>query len=83
MTGADTRQTDSLHPWSKPYYPQCIKLGCSSKPYWDGTVYYSLCLHCLKENSFGPFKRKIIKEDYSTLFWVGDYENAQSRKEIA
>lgn len=68
------RRQHVYHPWERSYSPQCVKIGCKEKPYWDGKVHYSLCLSCLKEEGLGPFRQRINKEDYSTLFWLTDYE---------
>ena len=70
------KQQHTSHPHHLPYSPQCIKIGCRTKPYWDGKTYYSLCLKCLQEGKLGPFKERYYKEDeYSTLFWLTDIEN--------
>lgn len=70
------------HDWTKPYSPECIKPGCREKPYWDGKVYYSLCLGCLEEQSLGPFRKRIHKEGYSTAFWLTDWERSSSKQII-
>lgn len=72
------KKQDSPHPHHLPYTPQCLKIGCDQKPYWDGKIYYSLCLKCLEEGKLGPFKEKHYKEEeYSTLFWLTDYERKE------
>ena len=69
------KQQHTSHPHHLPYSPQCIKIGCRTKPYWDGKTYYSLCLKCLEEEELGPFKKRHHKVDeYSTLFWLTDHE---------
>jgi len=76
MTNVATlnRRQYGYHPWERKYSPQCLKIGCKEKPYHDRKVYYSLCLSCLKNEELGPFRQRIIKEDYSTLFFLTDYE---------
>lgn len=70
------KQQHTYHPHHLPYSPQCLKIGCRDKPYWNGKIHYSLCLTCLQKEELGPFKRRHYKqEEYSTLFWLTDYEN--------
>ena len=71
------KRQHSYHPYHLPYSPQCIKIGCRDKPYHDGKTYYSLCLSCLEEGKLGPFKEKYYKDEYSTLFWLTDYERKE------
>lgn len=80
---SQNRQETSQHPWHVPYSPQCICAGCQSKPYWDGKIYYSLCLGCLQKKELGPFKKRYHKDnDYYSLFWTTDYERDNAiRKE--
>lgn len=82
---SQNKRETSQHPYHVPYSPKCICAGCQSKPYWDGKIYYSLCLGCLQKKELGPFKKRHHKNNYSTLFWLSDWEreNANSRKEIA
>lgn len=72
------KQQHTHHPHHLPYTPQCVKIGCKERPYWDGKTYYSLCLGCLKIEELGPFKRRYHKEEYSTLFWTSDWENRKA-----
>lgn len=75
------KRQHGYHPWERLYNSQCIKAGCNEKTYWDGKVYYSLCLSCLKEEELGPFRRRIHKEDYSTLFFLTDYERRNTQND--
>lgn len=71
------------HPWHVQYSPKCIMPGCNVRPYHDGQVHFSLCLSHLQKKELGPFRKRVHKEDYSTLFWMSDWGNANSRKELA
>lgn len=52
------------HPWDRPYNSRCLMSGCSVPVYHDGRTHFSLCLRHLQELELGPFKRRIIEEDY-------------------
>lgn len=76
------QRQDSPHPYHIQYSPQCVCPGCQNKTYWDGKVHYSCCLGCLQKKKLGPFKVRVHKEnDYATLIWLSDWENAIKEKE--
>lgn len=52
------------HPWDRPYNSRCLISGCTVPVYHDGQTHFSLCLKHLQELELGPFKRRIIEEDY-------------------
>jgi hypothetical protein len=49
------RYREGPHPWDKPYNSRCLISHCDSPVYYDGKVYYSLCLKCLEDLRLGPF----------------------------
>ena len=51
----DIRFRDVHHPWHVPYLKTCIIKDCRTKPYYDGSTYFTCCLSCLREKSLGPF----------------------------
>lgn len=71
----DYRRKNRPHSHSRPYSQECIFRGCRTKPYFDGETYFTLCKDHLRKEELGPFKQRIHKDDYSTLFWLSDYEN--------
>ena len=46
---------DRVHPWHLPYLKTCIISDCRTKPYYDGSTYFTCCLSCLQEKELGPF----------------------------
>jgi hypothetical protein len=46
---------DRKHPWHLPYLKTCIIKNCRTKPYYDGSTYFTCCLSCLREKELGPF----------------------------
>ena len=46
---------DRVHPWHLPYLKTCIITDCRTKPYYDGSTYFTCCLSCLREKELGPF----------------------------
>ena len=48
---------DRVHPWHLPYLNTCIIKDCRTKPYYDGSTYFTCCLSCLRERELGPFFR--------------------------
>ena len=46
---------DRVHPWHLPYLNTCIIKDCRTKPYYDGSTYFTCCLSCLRERELGPF----------------------------
>jgi len=51
----DIRFRDVHHPWHLPYINTCIIKDCRTKPYYDGSTYFTCCLSCLRELELGPF----------------------------
>ena len=51
----DIRFRDVIHPWHLPYLNTCIIKDCRTKPYYDGSTYFTCCLSCLRELELGPF----------------------------
>ena len=51
----DIRFRDVHHPWHLPYLKICIIKDCRTKPYYDGSTYFTCCLSCLRERELGPF----------------------------
>ena len=51
----DIRFRDVHHPWHLPYLKICIIKDCRTKPYYDGSTYFTCCLSCLRELELGPF----------------------------
>jgi hypothetical protein len=59
------RHRDSPHPHNRPYSHQCLRCQTTT-PYFDGFIYWSLCLRCMQEAQCGPFRVKDSNEgDYS------------------
>lgn len=56
MTNGTTRKSRK-HPWHVPYLKTCIIKDCRTKPYYDGSTYFTCCLSCLREKKLGPFFR--------------------------
>ena len=56
MTNGSSRKSRK-HPWHVPYLKTCIIKDCRTKPYYDGSTYYTCCLSCLRERELGPFFR--------------------------
>ena len=52
-----TKRKSRKHPWHVPYLKTCIIKDCRSKPYNDGSTYFTCCLSCLREKELGPFFR--------------------------
>ena len=52
-----TKRKSRKHPWHVPYLKTCIIKDCRSKPYYDGSTYFTCCLSCLREKELGPFFR--------------------------
>jgi len=66
---------EKVHPWHKPFSPQCISKNCKNKPLEHKGIHYSCCRECLERNDLGPFRKRIHKKnDYSTLFWTTDIQ---------
>ena len=51
----DIRFRDVHHPWHLLYLNTCIIKDCRTKPYYDGSTYFTCCLSCLREKELGPF----------------------------
>ena len=51
----DTTRKSRKHPWHLPYLKTCIIKDCRTKPYYDGSTYFTCCLSCLREKELGPF----------------------------
>ena len=49
------KHRDRKHPWHLPYLNTCIIQNCRTKPYYDGSTYFTCCLSCLREKELGPF----------------------------
>ena len=56
MTNGSSRKSRK-HPWHVPYLKTCIIKDCRTKPYYDGSTYFTCCLSCLRELELGPFFR--------------------------
>ena len=56
MTNGSSRKSRK-HPWHLPYLKTCIITDCRTKPYYDGSTYFTCCLSCLREKELGPFFR--------------------------
>ena len=56
MTNGSSRKSRK-HPWHVPYLKTCIIKDCRTKPYYDGSTYFTCCLSCLREKELGPFFR--------------------------
>ena len=54
MTNGSSRKSRK-HPWHVPYLKTCIITNCRTKPYHDGSTYFTCCLSCLREKELGPF----------------------------
>ena len=54
MTNGSSRKSRK-HPWHVPYLKTCIIKDCRTKPYYDGSTYFTCCLSCLREKELGPF----------------------------
>lgn len=52
-----------VHSWNKPYNRICLIKNCKTEVYWDGEIYYSLCLGCLETLQLGPFRPKDTERD--------------------
>ena len=52
-----TKRKSKRHPWHVPYLNTCIIKDCCTKPYYDGSTYFTCCLSCLRELELGPFFR--------------------------
>ena len=46
---------DRVHPGNLPNLKTCIISDCRTKPYYDGSTYFTCCLSCLQEKELGPF----------------------------
>lgn len=53
----NVKHRDKAHPWHLPYLSTCIIKDCRTKPYYDGSTYFTCCLSCLREKKLGPFFR--------------------------
>ena len=64
------KHRDKAHPWHLPYLSTCIIKDCRTKPYYDGSTYFTCCLSCLRERELGPFFRnpnpRLFKEGAQT-----------------
>mgnify|MGYP003676025939 CR=1 FL=1 len=45
---------DRKHPWHLPYLKTCIIKNCRTKPYYDGSTYFTCCLSCLRDGGRVP-----------------------------
>lgn len=53
------------HDWSRPWNHRCLIPDCNTPVYYDGKIYWSLCLLHLRELELGPFFKRISNdEDY-------------------
>ena len=46
---------------------RCLAVECDQPVYWDGEIWYSLCLGCLKEMHLGPFRKRVghvVEDDW-------------------
>lgn len=71
IKGIEAAQVNSIkhrrtvHPWHVQDNATCLAIGCTSRVYFDGQIYFSLCLACLQEKQLGPFRPRIPPVDYS------------------
>tara|TARA_B110000090_G_scaffold177336_1_gene200480 strand:+ start:220 stop:480 length:261 start_codon:yes stop_codon:yes gene_type:complete len=49
--------------WGRKYNSRCLIEHCSTPVYYDGKIYFSLCLFHLEELDLGPFHKVYIPED--------------------
>lgn len=45
------------HPWDQRYLKTCIISDCREPTYYDGMIYYTCCVACLKKTQLGPFHK--------------------------
>lgn len=58
IEGARANRVTRIRPksdWRQPDNHQCLISDCSNPVYHDGSIYFSLCLGCLKAKQLGPF----------------------------
>ena len=51
----DTRRVGRVPRWDKPWRNHCLM--CTDAVYYDGRIYWTLCLEHLEETECGPFKK--------------------------
>jgi hypothetical protein len=68
IEGARANRVTRIRPksdWRRPDNHQCLTSDCSNPVYHDGSIYFSLCLSCLKAKQLGPYfpRKPEVKDD--------------------